>query len=853
MNEHALRVLEFEKVRTMLIERCLSSEGSARIAEEQIATDRETVERAQDLVAEYRAFLEDDLEPQELAFPAIREAVSRLRVEGAVLEGPELAAIAEFAESAARLGAAIGSNREQYPQLQERSGELPDLSQLVRRIRAVIDRTGEVKENEIPALRSIRKRTLGLQSEISRMAGAFLNDSRYARVLNADRPTVRDGRTVLAIAASHKSAIPGVVHEVSGSGRTVFLEPLQLVEKNNALAEAHEEYRRELLRLLRELSEACRQERAALRGALEIVGELDTVRAKARWSRQFDGVRPEIDGPEIRLNRARHPMLGAGAVPIDITLPEGVRSLIITGPNTGGKTVALKTVGLLALCRQFGLQIPAEEGSALPLFTAVYADIGDEQSIEQSLSTFSGHMSRIAEIAQQADEHSLVLLDELGAGTDPSEGAAIGAALLEYFAEHSARVLLTTHHGALKRYGFARDDAENASVEFDQDRLAPTYRLLTGVPGASHALEVAETCGVPAEVLERARELLKSGRSGADELVVELTERERRLRVSEDEAQGARRRLQRREQELAEREAEVARRELALRSELAEEHRRLIEESRRRIENLVRSLREGELTREKTKAARSELDALTQLVDDEQTELERDAATQHARHGDSVGDRQSGGTEAGGGERGGGERGGSTGGRPAGLRRGMEVRERSSGRRGVLGPRNSDGSWSVTFGAIRISVPELDLEPVPEDAGAGHGGGRAGDKAQAGATVSYSAASYRAYGNDASRSDSRGNDLGGNDARDGDPSEGPVFELDLRGMRLEQAIAELERQIDRCVLSGTRRFGVIHGKGEGVLQQGTRAFLSEHAAVSEISYARPEDGGHGKTVVDLQA
>ncbi len=828
MNEHALRVLEFEKVRAMLIERCLSSEGSARITDEAIATDRETVERAQDLVAEYRAFMEDDLEPQSLTFPAIREAVTRLRVEGAVIEGFELAAIAEFAESASRLGSAIVAHSEQFPHLQSRAAELPELAALVRQIRAVIDRTGEVKENEIPALRSIRKRTLGLQSEISRLAGAFLNDGRYARAFNADRPTVRDGRTVLAIAASHKNAIPGVVHEVSGSGRTVFLEPLQLVEKNNALAEAHEEYRRELLRLLRELSEACRRERDALLLELEIVGELDTVRAKARWSRQFNGIRPEADSPEIRLRGARHPMLGKSAVPIDIALPEGVRSLIITGPNTGGKTVALKTVGLLALCRQFGLQIPAEEGSAVPLFTAVYADIGDEQSIEQSLSTFSGHMSRIAEIVAQADEHSLVLLDELGAGTDPSEGAAIGAALLEYFAEHSARVLLTTHHGALKRYGFARDDAENASVEFDQDRLAPTYRLVTGVPGASHALEVAESCGVPGAVLARAGELLKSGRSGADELVVELTERERRLRVSEDEAQSARRRLQRREQELAEREAEIARRELALRGEAAEEHRRVIEESRRRIENLVRSLREGELTREKTKAARSELDDLSRLVEDEQREFERETEAQRAQQRPPQ--------EARGETRAGARRRKQTAEQGPSLRSGMDVRDRSSGRRGGLGPRNSDGSWSVSFGAIRLSVPEADLEPAQEGGGVGGGRGTGGGAGKP--TVSYSGVSYRPSG-EGSEEDER--------------TEGPAFELDLRGMRLEQAIEELERQIDRCLLSGTQRFGVIHGKGEGVLQQGTRAFLSEHTAVSEISYAGPEDGGYGKTVVELQA
>ncbi len=814
MNAHAERVLEFDNIRTMLVDRCLSEEGSAFVRAQAVLVDAMAVREAQELVAEYRSFLEEGEEPAALRFPAVRGAVKRLQVEGVVLEGYELAGISAFADSAYRLRTAIVRQLAELPRLRELLGELPNLSSLTARINAVIDGAGEVKENEVPSLRAIRKRSVALQQEISRTAAGFISDSRYARVFNSDRPTVRDGRTVLAVATSHKNAIPGVIHEVSGSGQTVFLEPLQLVEKNNALAEAQQEYRRELLRLLRELSRACRAEREALLQYLDTIAVLDAVRAKTRWSIDFDGVQSVTDASELRLRRARHPMLGTAAVPIDIGLPEGVRTLIITGPNTGGKTVALKTVGLFVLAHQFGLQIPADEGSALPLFDAVYADIGDEQSIEQSLSTFSGHMTRIAEIAARAGERSLVLLDELGAGTDPSEGAAIGAALLEYFAAHSARVLLTTHHGALKRYGFARDDAENASVEFDHDRLAPTYRLLTGVPGASHALEVAANCGLPRGVIERAGELLKSGRSGADELVVELTERERELRVREGELIQVRSELEERQRRLADREDKLTRRELALKEESAGEHRRLVEESRRRVENLVRTLREGELTREKTRAARAALDELTRHAEENESRLASERA-ELERGGRGVGpklreDPEDNDTQE--------HRAQPAGGEQRMLQSGMTVRVRSSGHTGLLGPKNSDGSWSVTVGAVRFAVREQDLELVVQQ--------------ERRSATADSAVSYL-------RSEER--------------SEGPVFELDLRGMRLEQAVGELERQIDRCLLSGTQRFGVIHGKGEGVLQQGTRAYLSEHAAVSEIAYAAPEEGGHGKTVVTLRA
>ncbi len=809
MSNHTLRVLEFEKVRAMIGDRCLSEEGRYYIAEQAILTDAEAVQVAQQLTSEYRGFLENGDEPQMLQFPPIREAVQRLRAGGAVLEGAALAGVAGFIDSARRLSSALAEHPDEFRELRALVAEMPNLGSLAKRIHAVIDATGEVKENEVPSLRAIRKRAVGLQQDITRMASGFLSDNRYSRVFNSDRPTVRDGRTVLAVAASHKNAIPGVVHEVSGSGQTVFLEPLQLVEKNNALAEAHQEYRRELLRLLRELSEACARERPGLLRQLDIVAELDAVRAKALWSIDFNAVRPQIDAAEIRLHRARHPMLGSAAVPIDVALPEGVRTLIITGPNTGGKTVAVKTVGLFALCHQFGVQIPAEEGSALPLFGAVFADIGDEQSIEQSLSTFSGHMTRIAEIAAHAAADSLVLLDELGAGTDPSEGVAIGAALLEYFAEHSARVLLTTHHGALKRYGFARDDAENASVEFDQRKLTPTFRLLTGVPGASHALEVAERCGLPHSVLRRAAALLQSGRSGADELVIELTERERELHLRESETKDLQRNLRAREQQLAAREHAIRERELALKREAAGEYRRLVEESRSRVENLVRSLREGELTREKTRRARSELDELSLRADDQERRINAESNELERRERElrsSVTQPESRTLPRKAEER------------PAvPMRPGVTARERSTGRTGVLRRKNSDGSWSVNFGAIRFSVPEHDLEPL--EAGKD-------SAAASGAGVSYLPSE--------------------------EGSEGPVFELDLRGMRLEEAVVELERQIDRCLMSGAVQFGVIHGKGEGVLQQGTRAFLSEHAAVARIAYAGPDDGGHGKTIVELR-
>jgi DNA mismatch repair protein MutS2 len=459
--------------------------------------------------------------------------------------------------------------------------------------------------------------------------------------------------------------------------------------------------------------------------------------------------------------------------------------LVVTGPNTGGKTVALKTVGLMVLMHQFGIPLPAGERSALPLTDAVYADIGDEQSIAQSLSTFSGHMTTIASILESATGASLVLLDELGAGTDPEEGSSLAMAILDSLRERTCYSLVTTHHSALKSYAYRHDEVVNASVEFDTDTLEPTYHLLTGVPGSSHAMTIAERTGLSAEVVNAARKYLEENQSDAAQIIQKLTEEQTALREQQKEQDEQWRTLQRERENLEERKRDLDQREVRLEEGYLQDFERFQSETRKQLENLVRELREGELTKDKTQRVKSFLDGLSRTKEQEQKrvdkrkrETEREAAEAQE------------------------------------LKAGMTVRMKGPGKRGVIQRRGKGDRWVVQMDNMTVTVPESQLEPAE----------RPRKRGDAGYSVTIT---------------------GG----DGSP---PSHELDVRGMRLEQARSTVERQIDQALLSGLSWFEIIHGKGEGVLQQGIRELLKTHPSVSEYSFAPTDQGGHGKTVVHLR-
>jgi DNA mismatch repair protein MutS2 len=793
VNRHSLRVLEFEKIRAQVRNRCLTAEAAQAIRHERIVTDAAELRALHDEVALVTSALATTVETPTLAFPPVQSTLERLEKEGVVLEPLELAELAVFARSSTDLDAYLRAGAQEAGVGDEADrflGDRPEVGPVVDRVLRAIDPDGTIREREIPELRTIRNEILRAQQDLQRGAAALANRDDVRRYLSATVPTQRDGRTVLALKSDHRGKVQGIVHESSGSGATVFIEPQELVTRNNAVVEAEHRYRNELLRILRDLTAYCRRFRGELTATLERTVRVDRIYCRARYGYDFACERAGESDDHVHLQRARHPLLGEQAVPISVEIPAGKRVLIITGPNTGGKTVSLKTVGLLALMNQFGLAVPASPGSELPIFGGVYADIGDEQSIEQNLSTFSGHMRNIARILNHADERSLVLLDELGSGTDPEEGGALAMSILDELLVRAPYTVVTTHHGRLKHYGFTHDQAANASVEFDPQNLRPTYHIIPGVPGSSHAVEVAAQMGILRSVTARARDYLTGEEYDTGRIIRRLTDREQELHQESQLVDEREREVERERKRLRAREEEIDRREVDVRSGRLRDLERWAAETRSRLENLVREVREGELTREKTQAVKRFIADLDDQIEDEREGLAR------------LDEASSGRGEPVAGVPGGGARDGQS------LEPGAAVRVRSSGKEGTIQRRGKGSSWIVQVGTVRLPVEEADLEPI-------------GRREQV-ASVSYASGGAK-----------------------------PDLELDLRGYRLEDALDAVERQVDQALLSGMTDFGIVHGMGEGVLQQGVRDVLRRHPHVVSYEYARPEEGGYGKTNVHL--
>jgi DNA mismatch repair protein MutS2 len=615
----------------------------------------------------------------------------------------------------------------------------------------------------------------------------------------------------LAVKANFRGRIRGIVHEVSSSGQTIFIEPEEVVEKNNELLIENRRLEAEIRRVLRELTVCIAIQRDELKNLHRDILFLETIRARARYSFERKGIFAQDDREEkLILLKARHPLLGRRAVPLDLCMENGIRTVIITGPNTGGKTVALKTLGLLAMMNQFGLALPVDDGTILPVFDGVYADIGDEQSLSQSLSTFSAHMTNISDIIRQATDRSLVLLDELGSGTDPEEGSAIAMAILDHFIEQKTRLIVTTHHGILKNYGYTREGVENASMEFDSRTLSPTYKIVMGIPGESRAIDIASRTGFPSELLKRARGYLDEERSDVSALIAGLKEKHRELDAASEagKLEGQRLLEERRHADL--KELRLKQQELQLRSDGAGSLRKLLGESRKTLENLVREVKEGELSREKTLKVKDFLSGLEAQVRAGDEGLEREgralAAKRRMLEEEVISGDKRGKGKAGTGKP-----------KAHRLEPGMEVLTAEGQRQGRILRLDKKGPeetfWVVEIGSLKMSFSEKDIIPM-------------GERDSRRKSASWTA------------------DLA--------PSTQIHPELRLRGMRLTDALEALERQIDAAVLGGLYVFSVVHGKGDGILSKGVHDFLKKDPRVADYYFSRPELGGFGRTEVILK-
>ena len=798
MDRHALAILEFDRIRAELAELCLSPEGAERIAAQPFFDDRAAHAALVADVGAVRVLLAADRLPADVDVPEVADAVALLAKEGTVLEPDAAARLGRFLRSACRLRRALRPRRgERHAAELARVAPLLDAAAEVEALPAIIfrvvDPDGTIRERHLPTLAAIRARVRRLEQDVQRAARRYLTDPRLRTVVNGDRPTERGGRTVIPVKASHRGRVPGVVHEVSASGATVFVEPEESIRSGHRITEERLAYRRELRRIMRELTAHVAARQPQVRAAVAAVAAYDVRSARARYARRHDCAPLRQDGGEIDLRAARHPLLGPAAVPIDIRWGGPRRVLIITGPNTGGKTVALKTVGTLALMNQFGMEVPAASSSTLPWFDQVLCDIGDEQSITQSLSTFSGHVRQIAHVLGHATGRSLVLLDELGAGTDPEEGVTLAMAVLDSLIRSGALVAVTTHHGALKNYGYVNRAVENAAMEFDLQSLRPTYRLLLGIPGESHALEIARRQGIGDGIIAAARTYLAQGRSDSGEMIRSLTARERELRGVAERHEHSRVELRRRRSEADERERAVAERERALRAAEERELRQFLRDSRRKLEGAIRELRERGRDGGGWRAAAATARA---VVDEVAVELAGgDSGARATAQGVGADERPP----------------------PAAadhvLREGAQVRIAGSGRVGTIVRRSRRGTWVVQTGSVRGTFRTEDLQR--QDG--------APDRAAGRLQVDVSAAA---------------------------PAR-PLAEINVLGLRLQEALAEVERQVDGALLAGLRQCTILHGKGEGVLRHGIRQYLERRREVVGFAPAPHPEGGDGKTVVRL--
>src|SRR5947209_9988043 len=526
MNSHSLRVLEYEQVRALLAEQISTDLGRERVAELAPLDEEEEIRRRLQETTEARRMMDV---AGSLPLGGIHDvrAVVQAAARDGLIEAPALLDLADTISSGRRLRGFLSKRAEEAPRLAAMGREIGDFERLEEEIRRCISPRGDVLDDASPTLVRIRKDQKIYHGRMMERLHSILRNSAYRDMIQDPVVTIRDDRYCIPVKSEYRSQFGGLIHDQSASGATVFMEPTAVVELGNELRQLTLKERQEIERILRELAGKVGREAIPLLGTLHTLSLIDFISAKAKLAFAMRATEPKLnrDGL-VELWKARHPLLKGEVVPINVRLGGEFTQLVITGPNTGGKTVTLKTVGLLALMAQSGLHIPADDGSTLPVFRGIYADIGDEQSIQQSLSTFSGHITNIARILKAVEvtgRRSLVLLDEVGAGTDPTEGSALAKAILRHLWKKGVRTIGTTHYGELKEFAYSHEGVENASVEFDMETLRPTYRLLIGIPGSSNAFAIAARLGLPDEVIQAAHGMLSDEEHAITDVIQKLT------------------------------------------------------------------------------------------------------------------------------------------------------------------------------------------------------------------------------------------------------------------------------------------------------------------------------------------
>lgn len=786
MDKKILETLEYDKITAMLETHARCQIGKERARKLEPLTELAELNAELDLTSEAEAVLFRLGQSPIDEFPDTRDTLKRIKAVSA-LSMRELLDLASCLRAIRIAKSALTKEPDQI-RLASMAVNLPSYKFIEDELNRCILNEDEMFDGASPALSRIRRELRVANEKVREKLNSMIRSSTYQQYLQDPIITMRNGRFVIPVKQEYRKQIPGLIHDQSGSGQTLFIEPAAVVELGNTFKKLLAQERDEIERILSELTSMVAPYGEDIYNALILLGEIDLRFAKAQLARDMNAVRPEMnDELRIRIVRGRHPLLDkAKAVPIDIWLGEDFKTLIITGPNTGGKTVTLKTVGLFTLMAQAGMFVPADVGTRLGVFKNVYADIGDEQSIEQSLSTFSSHMTRLVGILKNADDKSLVLLDELGAGTDPIEGAALAMSILETLYGRRSTTLATTHYSEIKAFALARDGMENASMEFDIDKLCPTYRLFIGIPGKSNAFEISKRLGLDDDVINRAKQFLK-GEDVRFEDVISGAESQRRIAEQERKlAEQARAELDALRAEVEKEKKKLEETKKGYQAKAREDARRVVADTKREMERLIVQIRSMKSINQ------SEADRVIQASRDAVRERENALVEPEKKVADmSVA--------------------------PKSVNPGDEVRIVSleNKKATVLKKPDAKGDVLVQAGIMKIAVRLDDLRLLKEPAKKGPQTDTAAGKVTL-----------------------------------GDKSVG--LSIDVRGKLVDEAIIEVDRYLENAAMNGLNEVMIIHGKGTGALRAGIQSYLKTHRLVESFRQGAYGEGDAGVTAVTIK-
>ena len=819
----------FDQIRQLLKDKCLSTLGEERVNEMNFSDHFEEVDELLNQVAEFvRIIQEEDNFPDQFFFD-VRPSLKRIRIEGMYMDEQELFDLRRSLETIRDIVRFLQRNDEEesdcpYPSLKKLAGDITVFPQLITKIDGILNKYGKIKDNASTELSRIRRELANTMGSISRSLNSILRNAQSEGYVDKDvAPTMRDGRLVIPVAPGLKRKIKGIVHDESASGKTVFIEPAEVVEANNRIRELEGDERREIIRILTEFSNTLRPSIPEILQSYEFLAEIDFIRAKSHFAIQTNSIKPSLENEQLLdWTMAVHPLLqlslakhGKKVVPLDIELNLKRRILIISGPNAGGKSVCLKTVGLLQYMLQCGMLVPMHERSHVGLFGSIFIDIGDEQSIEDDLSTYSSHLTNMKIMMKNCNERSLILIDEFGGGTEPQIGGAIAEAVLKRFNIKGTFGVITTHYQNLKHFAEDHEGVVNGTMLYDRHLMQALFQLQIGNPGSSFAVEIARKIGLPEDVIADASEIVGSEYINADKYLQDIV---RDKRYWEGKRQTIRQREKHMEETIARYQAEMeelqkSRKEIIRQAK--EEAERLLQESNARIENTIRTIKEAQAEKEKTRLVRQELADFRESIDNLTSKEQEDKI---ARKMEKLKEKQNRKKE---------KKQNGTKEQPAvqqtpkttPITEGCPVRIKGQSSVGEVLEINGKNAV-VAFGSIKTTVKTERLErsnAVPQ------------------------------------KQESAKSSFVSNQTQDSMYEKKLNFkqDIDVRGMRGDEALQAVTYFVDDAILVGMSRVRILHGTGTGILRTLIRQYLQTIPGVRHFADEHIQLGGAGITVVDL--